>query len=140
MVKLLDRFLVKCHMNGFTSQLILMAVPLWFCVVLSFDTQTFATSRSYEYMQYIMPEWAWAAASGLCFLLSLILFRRGTYQTIIVSNGILAFWHGLIAICILVSNPYGTGSGTYGILALGSGIRLFALTNAYRKNLHTMII
>lgn len=116
------------------AQAILVFVPLWFCIILATHYNTFETSRSFIVMQMQMSEGQWATASGLFSLIAILCWATGNQYAMIFQNALLMGWHGLVALCIFLANPVGTGSGTYAVLAFAATMRAInlCLTNGRR--------
>lgn len=110
------------------SQAILILIPMWFGFLLLAKFNTFETSRSYFYMQQQMTEMQWAALSLSIALISLICWAAHNRYAMIFQNCLLMGWHGLVALCIFLANPFTTGSGTYAILAFAATLRALNLS------------
>ena len=105
------------------TQAILVFVPMWFCLILATNYNTFETSRSFIVMQSQMTEVQWATVSGVFSFIAVLCWLTGNRYAMIFQNAMLMGWHGLVALCIFLGNPAGTGSGTYAVLAFAATMR-----------------
>lgn len=127
MVRTTKRALAALCSSGMVAHLTLLLVPGWFSIILSMEGETFAGSAVYNVMASIMTEPQWAVFSGVAFLSGAWLWSADNRITTVASLGILCFWHGMVATCILLSGTISTGTGTYAILALAATLRMFGL-------------
>lgn len=118
------------------AQGVLTGVPFWFCFILSFDGKTFLTSRSYDFMAAITNETNWAIISAAVVTISLVCWWTENYYLMVLQNCILMAWHGLIAMCVFLANPLGTGGGTYAVLAGAATIRAIHLALQHKHELN----
>lgn len=134
MIYTANRLIKHASTSEFASQLVLTLVPLWFSAVLALHGNTFGTSLSFSYMASIMSEPAWSLLSGGVGLIAAVCWARKTVLTLIFATMLLAFWHGMVALCVFLANPIGTGTGTYALLALAATLRMIGLAHAYQDH------
>lgn len=107
----------------FIVQAGITAIPAWFALVLWVPPATFPTSPSYDLMESLAHEWAWACISAALAAVGFasLLLGAGTRRRLLLHRcaaGALSLFHGTVALCIGVANPASTGTGTYLVLAL----------------------
>lgn len=93
------------------------AVAVWLGIILLLPAETFASNKSFNVMALIAPEWLWGLGLflvGLCGTLS----KAFPYKWVrLGALSAVSGAHFLFALCLLLSNPINTGSGTYLIIA-----------------------
>lgn len=120
------------HDGWAVLHLIVSAVPAWFCLVLSWHGDTFATGGgAFAGMAAVASEHAWAIASGLVAVLGGSAWWTRSWPFWVASTVILSAWHGLVALCVFQANPIGTGAGTYALLALAATIKVARRVDAH---------
>ena len=95
----------------------LAAVMAWFAVVLAIPGSTFSTGVSYRAMAQLATEESWAMACWFVATMGLVGLLTPSRTVRLCTVLLMATMHGVIAISIAWSNPSGTGSGTYAVLA-----------------------
>jgi hypothetical protein len=110
------------------AQGLLIFIPLWFAIILFNKYNTFETSTVYYYMLRQMTELHWAAFSFIVSILSIFCWATGNKYIMIFQNSILMMWHGLVAICLFLGNPFTPGSGTFAALAFACMLRAINLS------------
>ena len=103
----------------------LTAIMFWLGGILVLPGSTFSTSHSYRALERVATESTWAIAFLFVAFFGLIgLFITGPFRQMSVVG--LATAHGTFSVCLFLGNPSGTGSGTYGIIAVLGYYLLYA--------------
>ena len=89
----------------------------WLALVLSAPGDTFGASLSYRMMAAMGGEHAWAMAFWAAASLGLVGLATPSRPLRLACVLVLATVHGAVALCFALSNPSGTGTGTYAVLA-----------------------
>ncbi|MDB5965723.1 MAG: hypothetical protein JWQ72_2223 [Polaromonas sp.] len=102
------------------------AVPAWFCFVfLVGHGDTFATGGgSYSQMAAVGNETQWALACGIIALSSGIAWWIRQPVPWFIACGMLAAWHGFVALSVWRANSIGTGAGAYAIYAFLATVKM----------------
>jgi hypothetical protein len=118
--------LIQKYLNAeFVSQVVIIGIPAWFAFILTFNTEVFATSPAYDYMERLGSQQTWAAITTLLVLICAPMAASNKKYPLIIANLALSFWHLVMASCIFLGSPQSTGSGTYLIIAWAAGTRSF---------------
>ncbi len=133
MIPFVHRKLAALSRDGWAIlHMVVSAVPLWFCFVLSMHGDTFATGGgTFRHMAALATESQWAWASGIIGVVCGAAWWTRFWPYWIMSTVFLAAWHGLVALSVFQSNPIGTGAGTYALLALAATIKCARPTDAH---------
>lgn len=102
------------------------AVPAWFCFVFIVGHgDTFATGGgAYDRMAELGNETQWAIVSGIIALSSGIAWWVRHPAPWFIACGLLAAWHGFVALAVWRANTIGTGAGTYAIYAFLATVKM----------------
>ncbi|MDB5371806.1 MAG: hypothetical protein JWP04_448 [Belnapia sp.] len=112
--------------------LVVSAVPAWFCLVLSWRGDTFATGGgAFVAMAAVASEHTWALVSGIVAVMGGSAWWTRSWPIWVGSTVILSAWHGLVALLVFQANPIGTGAGTYALLALAATIKVMRPVEAH---------
>ncbi len=95
----------------------LTAVLAWFAVILTLPSDTFSTSKSFACMATMGSEPAWAMVFWVAACLGLAGLLTPSRGMRLGSVLVLATMHGVVAGCLVLSNPATAGTGTYAVLA-----------------------
>ncbi len=133
MIPTTKRALASLCSSGMVAHLTLLLVPAWFAFILSLEGDTFSTSVAYDVMAQVMNEHHWAQFSLAAFVGAALLWNTNSHITTVASLGLLCFWHGMVATCILLTGTVNTGTGTYAILALAATLRMFGLVYEHTR-------
>lgn len=110
----------------FIIHLAVTAVPAWFCFVFIVGNgDTFATGGdTYAYMAAVGTETQWAVTSGIISISSSIAWWIRRPVPWFIACGMIAAWHGFVALLVWRANPIGTGAGTYAIYAALATVKM----------------
>ena len=95
----------------------LTGVMAWLAIILALPGDTFGASISFRVMASMATEEHWAMAFWLVASVGLVGLLNQGRGVRLVSVLVLATMHGALAGMFWMSNPFTTGTGTYGILA-----------------------
>lgn len=102
-------------------------VMLWWGVVLFLPGNTMSVSPSYDIFLSLANEQVWGVffiSSGAFGLWAV--FSKTT-EVRIVAAMLLSVMHGMVAMLLVLGNPFNTGTGTYAIIAVAVSLRLWRL-------------
>lgn len=113
------------HDGWAVLQLVLVAIPASFCVILALPASSFSVGLlAFAPMQAIMPEGAWAATSGFVAGFGLWSWFSRNWWVSLAASTTLSMWHSAIAACVFVASPLLPGAATYSWLAVAALLKI----------------
>lgn len=98
-------------------RVLLTAVMAWLAFVLLLPGETFRTAVSFRVMAGLGAEWQWAACFAVIAGIGIVGIATRSVVVWVACGLCVAMMHGLVALCLVLANPWATGSGTYGFMA-----------------------